>query len=86
MGDGVVSLDNPMSTIFPVNGKEVISEIMRKCALDYILFGGFALNCIWSNDGKSIAEIYHVDFSRLRSGKLNPENVILICFSFSLLI
>ena len=74
MGDGVVSLDNPMSTIFPVNGKETIAEIMRKCALDYMLFGGFALNCVWSNDGKSIAEIFHVDFSRVRSGKLNPES------------
>ena len=83
MGDGIVSLDNPMSTILPVNGNETIGEIMRKCALDYMLFGGFALNCVWSNDRTQIAEIYHVDFSRLRSGKLNPETDKVECYYYS---
>jgi hypothetical protein len=38
-----------------------------------MLFGGFALNIVWSKDRKSIAEIYHLDFSRVRSGKINPN-------------
>jgi hypothetical protein len=46
---------------------------MKKCALDLVLFGGYAINVIWSKDRKSIAEIYHIDFSRVRSGKINPE-------------
>lgn len=72
-GDGMVSLNNPMATINLINGKERVSEVFRKCALDLVLFGGYALNVIWSRDRQSIAEIYHVDFSRVRVGKINPE-------------
>jgi hypothetical protein len=72
-GDGIVSLDNPMATINLINPKENVSDVFRKCALDLVLFGGYALNIIWSRDRKSIAEIYHLDFSRIRSGKIDPE-------------
>jgi hypothetical protein len=73
MGDGIVSMNNPMATIYLINDKERMDEVFEKCALDLVLFGGFALNVIWSRDRKSIAEIYHIDFSRVRSGKINPE-------------
>ena len=76
MGDGIVSLNNPMASINLINGKETVAEVMRKCALDFILFGGFSLNTIWSKDRKSIAEIYHLDFSRVRSGKLNDDDEV----------
>ena len=76
MGDGIVSLNNPMATVNLINPTENITEVMRKCALDFMLFGGFALNVIWSKDKQTIAEIYHLDFSRVRSGKLNDEDVI----------
>lgn len=72
IGDGMTA-NNPMSTVNLVNSKENIYEVYKKCALDLILFGGYALNVIWSRDKKSIAEIYHLDFSRVRSGKINPE-------------
>jgi hypothetical protein len=83
MGDGLVSLNNPMATINLVNDHENVSEVMRKCALDYMLFGGFCLNVIWSKDRKSIAEIYHVDFSRIRSGKLNKDTDKIDCYYYS---
>ena len=73
MGDGIVSLSNPMASVNLINNKENVEEVMKKCALDLVLFGGFAINVIWSRDRQSIAEIYHVDFSRLRCGKINPE-------------
>ncbi len=76
MGDGIVSLNNPMASVNLVNGKETVAEVMRKCALDFILFGGFSLNVIWTKDRKSIAEIYHLDFSRVRSGKLNDDDEV----------
>lgn len=76
MGDGVVSLNNPMASVNLVNGKETVAEVMRKCALDFILFGGFSLNVIWTKDRKSIAELYHLDFSRVRSGKLNDDDEV----------
>jgi hypothetical protein len=82
MGDGVVSLNNPMATINLINESENVSEVMRKCALDFMLFGGFALNVIWAKDKKSIAEIYHIDFSRIRSGKLNEDDKI-ECYYYS---
>jgi hypothetical protein len=76
MGDGVVSLNNPMATINLINKKENVSDVMKKCALDLVLFGGYALNVIWSRDRKTIAEIYHLDFSRVRCGKLNDNDEI----------
>lgn len=53
------------------NSKETLEELFRKAVYDYVIFGGFCLNIIWSRDRKSIAEIYHVDFSKIRSGKSN---------------
>ena len=53
MGDGVVSLNNPMASVNLINPTENVSDVMRKCALDFMLFGGFALNVIWSKDRKS---------------------------------
>ena len=73
LGDGMVSLNNPMATVNFINDSENVKDVFEKCALDLVLFGGFSLNVIWSRDRKSIAEIYHIDFSRIRSGKINPE-------------
>jgi hypothetical protein len=76
MGDGLVSLNNPMATVNFINPKENVAEVMRKCALDFMLFGGFSLNVVWTKDKRQIAEIYHLDFSRVRSGKLNKDDEI----------
>ena len=73
MGDGVVSINNPMASVNLINKKENVEEVMKKCALDLVLFGGYAINVILSRDRESIAEIYHIDFSRVRVGKINPE-------------
>lgn len=75
-GDGLVCPTEPLAIVTPVNGKETIEEVFRKAALDYIMFGGYSLNVIWSRDRQSIAEIYHLDFSRLRSGKLNENDEV----------
>jgi hypothetical protein len=73
LGDSIYSENNPEAPIALVNGEENIVDVMRKCSLDFMLFGGFALNVIWSKDRKTIAEIYHLDFSRVRSGKVNTN-------------
>ena len=83
MGDGLVSLDNPAATYELINPKQTVTDVMKKCVLDFMLFGGYALNIIWSNDRKSIAEIYHVDFSRIRSGKINLEKDDIDCYYYS---
>lgn len=83
VGDGLYSPNNPTSVITMVNPKEFVNEVYSKCALDLILFGGYALNVIWSKDRKSIAEIYHLDFSRTRVGKVNPETNDIETFYYS---
>jgi hypothetical protein len=76
MGDGIVSLNNPMASINLINPKENVADVMRKCVLDFMMFGGFSLNVIWTKDKKQIAEIYHIDFSRVRSAKLDEHDEI----------
>ena len=55
------------------NPKESWNDVFEKIALDYITFGGYAINVIWSNDGESIAEFYHMDFTKVRSGVHMPD-------------
>ena len=83
LGDGVVSINNPMASVNLLNPRENVTEIMKKCVLDMMIFGGFCLNVIWSKDRKSISEIYHVDFSRIRSGKINPDTDEIDCYYYS---
>lgn len=73
-GEGLLSPDRPEAVIMPVNGSETVDDVFRKCALDFMLFGGFALNIVWSRDRKSIAEIYHLDFSKIRAEKIVDGN------------
>lgn len=43
------------------------NDIFKKIALDRALFGGYALEIIWSNDRTKITDVYHVDFSYIRA-------------------
>ena len=52
---------------------ETIDELFEKIVLDQVLFGGYALNVIWSRDGQNIAEIFHLPFNNVRSGVLNND-------------
>lgn len=56
--------------------QETIDEIFEKIARDYELFGGYALNVIWSRDGENIAEIYHLPFNNVRSGLMNDDEKV----------
>lgn len=50
---------------------ESLDSLFAKVALDYTLFGGFALNVIWNRAGDRIAEMYHLAFANVRSGKMD---------------
>ena len=50
------------------NPYEDLNSIYRKCLYDYVMYGGFALNIIWAKDRENIAELYHIDFAKIRSG------------------
>jgi hypothetical protein len=61
-----VKLQNFMNR---ANGNESLHEVIKKLAFDFKLQGGFALNIVWSKDRTQIAEVYHVDVSKLRCAK-----------------
>mgnify|MGYP003666302520 FL=1 len=51
------------------NGNESLHEVIKKLSFDFKLQGAFALNVVWSNDRTQIAEVYHVDVSKLRCAR-----------------
>ena len=55
------------------NNTETLEDITYKVAMDLILYGAYALNVIWSKDRNSIAEIYHIDYGKLRAQKPNED-------------
>ena len=56
--------------IFKVNSAgESLNDIAKKCAIDIEIFGGFYLNLIPNKIGTEIAEIYHLDFNRVRANE-----------------
>jgi hypothetical protein len=67
-GKELIVKEGDPNAIGMANRSETLYEVYEKCVVDRIIFGGFALNIVKSNDG-GIAEIYHTDFSRLRAGK-----------------
>ena len=66
-----VELNAKLENFFKnANSKETLHEVLKKCAFDFKLQGGFALNVIYSKSGQ-VAEIYHVPVERLRVGLPN---------------
>ncbi len=55
---------------------ETIDDIFEKITLDYTLYQGYALNVIWNKEGSAIAEIYHLPFSNVRSGKMDENDQV----------
>ena len=52
------------------------NDIFKKVALDRALFGGYALEVIWSNDRTKITDVYHIDFSYIRAHRMNERGII----------
>ena len=75
VGEGLRTKDETLEYVLKrANHKhEGWNEIFDRASLDYIIYGGFALNVIWSEDGTQITDIYNLDFNDIRSGFINPE-------------
>jgi capsid portal protein len=67
-GKNMIVKDGDPNRIAMANRSETVYQVFEKCVMDRVIFGGFALNIVKSNDG-DIAEFYHMDFSKLRAGK-----------------
>ena len=52
------------------------NDIFKKVALDRALFGGYALEVIWSNDRTKVTDVYHVDFSYVRAHRMNARGIV----------
>ena len=71
-GDGIIAYgDTIMNT-----QNETLNEVFAKATVDYLLFGGFSLNVIWNRAGDRIAEIYHLPFDKIRSGKQDENDEV----------
>tara|TARA_R100001463_G_scaffold132832_1_gene193792 strand:- start:1110 stop:2375 length:1266 start_codon:yes stop_codon:yes gene_type:complete len=75
VGQGLTTDDESILEYANKEG-ESWNDIFKKVALDKVLFGGFALEIIWSNDRTKIAEVYHIDFSYVRAHKMNNRGII----------
>lgn len=49
------------------------NEVFWRVINDYTVFSGFALNIIWGKTGEKITDMYHIDFSKVRSGNIDPK-------------
>lgn len=65
-GEGLIT-ENEALLDFANKSGESFNDIFNNVAKDYKIFGGFALEIIWSRDRTRIAEVYHIDFSYIRA-------------------
>jgi hypothetical protein len=59
---------------------ETIDDVFEKVVLDYTLYQGYSLNVIWNREGTGIAEIYHIPFNNVRSGKMDEDDQVIEYF------
>lgn len=55
---------------------ETWNDIYTKAATDFYLHGSYALEIIWSLDRSRIAEVYHIDFSKIRAKEKTHRGII----------
>jgi len=58
-----------------VNPYESMDEVYKKAAMDFEIYGLSYLEIIWAKGRKKIAEIYHIDASKIRWGKKEKGRV-----------
>lgn len=54
------------------NQVESLEDVTKKIVTDNELFGGFYLQVIWAMNG-TISDIYHIDYSKVRTNKDNTQ-------------
>jgi len=58
------------------NPDESLDDLYAKLSLDYEIHGLAYVEVLWSRDHKSIAQINHIDTTKIRWGKMNKNNKI----------
>jgi hypothetical protein len=76
-GEGIKLASGDDDRLMMVNSLgDTLYEVYAKASLDFILYGGFALNIVWRRDREQGFEIYYIDFSKLRAGKTDMNDRI----------
>lgn len=55
------------------NNFETLSDIFNKVVLDKRLYGGYAIQVVWSKLSGKISQVYHMDFAKVRSNVDNTS-------------
>jgi hypothetical protein len=73
-GDSLIDRAKVYGIIDSINStKESLNELTFKLSTDLFLFGGYYLQIIWSKATGEIAELYHIDYSKVRT---NADNTL----------
>jgi len=59
--------------IAQANRVESLLDVAKKVAIDIELFGGAYIQVIWSVTGDNLAEIFHVDYTKVRTNHDNTQ-------------
>lgn len=76
IGNGWATKDaDPVADTFikAPNPYESLDELTRKVSIDIEIFGGAYLEVIWSVAGGNIAEVNHIDYTKIRSNTDNTQ-------------
>lgn len=76
IGNGWATKDaDPVADTFIAspNPYESLDELTRKVSIDIEIFGGAYLEVIWSVAGGNIAEVNHIDYTKIRSNTDNTQ-------------
>lgn len=70
--NGWTSSEEARTFVEKVNRTESLEDLTRKVSLDTEIFGGYYLEIIWNDQGQ-LAEIWHVDYTKIRTNKDNTQ-------------
>lgn len=76
VADGLLYEENDEFTRFLANIAEKYDadELLRRSALDLVMFGGFCWQVKWGATGKQVTGIQHVSFHKARHGQTTEES------------
>ena len=74
-GQGVDTALLPDYLLRPINNDdETLDDIIKKAIQDYVIFGGFCVQTIFTEDGTRVAEMYNLEMENVRIGKKEDED------------
>tara|TARA_R110000868_G_scaffold113675_2_gene304881 strand:+ start:588 stop:1709 length:1122 start_codon:yes stop_codon:yes gene_type:complete len=70
-------IDGKSGNLLMANSMESVYDVFKRVVVDFVVHNGFSLNTILRKDKQGIAEFYHMDISKLRSGKSDMMDRVL---------